>query len=336
MAEPVQTKAPRESGVSATMGASEFAGAPPRRRISAPVLSRVIRILHRHLWTGRLGKSLFNAAGLHVLPANFYSTVPTVDEVLETFEEREETPPYLDPAVFDDAAALAFLDELLPYAAEFDPPVDDPGPSGGAQYHWNNSAFSYSDAIAYYTILRARKPRRVIEVGSGFSTLVAAAALEANGGGELICVEPHPRPFLRGHPAIAELVVSPVQALPASWFDERLDDGDVFFIDSTHTVKIGSDCLHLYLRVLPALRRRVLVHAHDIFLPFGFPPEWALDHHYYWTEQYLLMAFLLGNSSWRYRFGSHHFLRCHPDRIAALMGGRYEAGGSSFWFERID
>jgi len=308
---------------------------PPEKQISATVLSRVVRVLHRYLGGGRVTKSFFNAAGLHVLPANFYSTVPSVDEVNESFEQLGEEVPYLDPEVFDADEMVAFLDQIDRYGAEFDMPKTSPTVPNLGDFYWDNGAFSFSDALAYYSIIRDRKPNRIIEVGCGFSTLVAAEALARNGTGELICVEPYPMPFLRDHPGISELVETPVQSLPPGWFDERLEDGDIFFIDSTHTVKIGSDCLHLYLRVLPALRSKLLVHAHDIFLPFGFPPEWALDLHCYWTEQYLLMAFLVQNPLWKVRFGSYYHHILNPERLDSFMRGKCERGGSSFWFEKI-
>ena len=142
----------------------------------------------------------------------------------------------------------AFLRALLPYADDFAPPQDG-DPEAPTSFFWNNPAFSYSDAMAYYCILRHLRPRRVIEVGSGFSTLVAAQALRDNctraedgdSIGRILCVEPFPMPFLRRIPEISNLREERAQDVPASFFAETLEAGDVLFIDSTHVVKTGSD-----------------------------------------------------------------------------------------------
>ena len=239
----------------------------------------------------------------------------------------------MDAALFDAAHLRDVLDEISRFAGELDAPrQDDPDEPRG--FFWDNGQFGYSDAVAYYALLRSRKPKTVLEVGAGFSTLVASAALEANGSGEIVCVEPYPRPFLEGIPRVREVVQKPVQSLTADWVNSLLQDGDVFFIDSTHTVKIGSDCLHLYLRMLPALKHRLLVHVHDVFLPAGMPTEWARDQHIYWTEQYLLLAYLLDNPKIRVEWGSHYHLLVNDAALRNLMPADILPGGSSFWFER--
>ena len=213
----------------------------------------------------------------------------------------------------------ALLAELQPFADEFAP---DSG-------FWNNSQFTMSDAMAYYCFIRRFRPRTIVEIGSGFSTLVALEATKRNGFGRILCVEPHPRDFLVD--ADVELVRRPVQTV--NDLNEWLSaDGDFLFIDSTHTVKTGSDCLHLYLRLLPKLRRRVLVHAHDIFLPFGLPQEWLLQKQIFWTEQFLLLALLTDNPRAQVLWGSAYLQAFHSDALARFMGGKAMAGGGSFWF----
>ena len=149
-------------------------------------------------------------------------------------------------------------------------------------------------------MIRKTKPETIIEVGSGFSTLVAREALSVNGKGRLICVEPFPRPWLRGMTDV-ELIEAPAQALEAGFYNDRLMDGDMRLIDSTHSVKIGSDCLHFYLRVLPRIDYSIDVHVHDVFLPCGLPKNRAIDNHIYWTEQYLLLAYLIVELTLRFR-----------------------------------
>ncbi len=216
----------------------------------------------------------------------------------------------------------ALLAELQPFADEFTPDAE----------FWNNSQFSFSDAMAYYCFIRKYRPQTIVEIGSGFSTLVALEAVKRNGSGRIVCVEPYPREFLLN--ANVELVQQPAQSITLAQLDAWLSsDGDFLFIDSTHTVKTGSDCLHIYLRLLPKLRRRVLVHAHDIFLPFGMPQEWLLQKQIFWTEQYLLLALLTDNPRARVLFGSEYLRAFHTDALTRWMGGKAAAGGGSFWFE---
>lgn len=188
-------------------------------------------------------------------------------------------------------------------------------------------------SMAYYCVLRHLKPNHVLEVGSGFSTLVALRALEKNGSGKLSCIEPFPRPWLTALQDRLTLHVNLVQSLEADFFNENLRSGDVFFIDSTHTVKAGSDCLHLYLRILPGILSDVTIHVHDILLPFPLDRSQAMKHNY-WTEQYLLYAYLLDNPRTKVLFGSRYHYRLNRPRLDAFMRDRWQSGGGSFWFSQ--
>jgi hypothetical protein len=130
------------------------------------------------------------------------------------------------------------------------------------------------------------------------------------------------------------LIKRRVQDIPPEFFNQNLGDGDVLFIDSTHTVKAGSDCLHLYLRVLPQIEHNIMVHAHDIHLPFPLPPR-EFDRHVYWTEQYLLYAYLLDNPKARVVFGSTYNSKFLAADLTRLMGAKWPPGGGSIWF-RLD
>ena len=277
---------------------------------------------------------LFNAAGIYFLPTGYYNCVPTVDEIEQSFEYRDGGKPYLESGIFDGPRLRAYLEGLLPFAAEFSPPVAG-DPERPAGYFWNNGMFFGADARAYHAIIRSARPRHILEVGGGFSTLIASAALGLNGTGEITCIEPYPRPFLSGLSRVQEVITKPVQEVPVAYFQERLGDGDLLFIDSTHTVKTGSDCLYLYLQVLPKLERRILIHAHDIYLPSAQPKEWQLKRHWFWTEQYLLLAFLLGNPHYQVCFGSHYHRLENPGLLESFAGGKERMEGGSFWFQRV-
>lgn len=161
--------------------------------------------LKRLLWAPAEVRAELQRNGVNVIPANFYSNIPSIEEVRGSFEYSTRQPPYLDSGIFDDDRMLRFLADLVPFTAEFDPPQDgdENAPAG---FFWKNSQFSHSDAMSFYAMVRHLRPRRIVEVGSGFSTLVASAALAKNGSGEIVCIEPYPRPFLTGVPGVAGLI----------------------------------------------------------------------------------------------------------------------------------
>jgi len=152
-----------------------------------------------------------------------------------------------------------------------------------------------------HCVCRRVKPKRIIEIGCGVSTacMMHAVRLNASEGSPecaLTCVDPFPSPALSELQGI-ELVPAMVQTLPLAFFDQ-LQAGDILFIDSTHSVKTGSDVLYLYLEVLPRLKPGVLVHIHDIFLPYLYQRD-VLQHFFDWQETSLLLALLKGNDGLR-------------------------------------
>ena len=208
--------------------------------------------------------------GVNIIPSNFYSNIPSLSEIESSFEYRSDADIY-NAGIFDPQKIRQFvIGTLSRYLHEFCPPLegDEENPSG---YFWKASAFSYADAMAYYCVLRHFKPMNVLEVGSGFSTLVADAALKRNGRGKLTLVEPYPKRFLKELDSVECIIESFAQDIPVPEFVRLVEGSDIWFIDSTHTVKIGSDCLYLYLKIMPEIATDVVVHTHDVFLPFGMP-----------------------------------------------------------------
>ena len=134
----------------------------------------------------------------------------------------------------------------------------------------------------------------VVEVGAGHSTKLASRAIRENGAGRILCIDPHAPQWLGALEGEIEVVAKPVQETPDSVF-LGLEPSDILFIDGSHISKTGSDVNHLFLRILPRLPRGVVVHIHDICLPFEYPKAWSEDVLCYWNEQYVLAA-LLANS----------------------------------------
>jgi hypothetical protein len=178
----------------------------------------------------------------------------------------------------------------------------------------------------------------MVEVGCGWSSLLTARVNREHLDGELhfTCIEPYPPEFLEaGVEGISELIVSPVQEVSLDPF-LALGDGDVLFIDSSHTVKTGGDVPFLFEEVIPRLARGVLVHVHDIALPRDYPPEWVLVGRA-WNEQYLVRAFLAFNSAFQILLGVSWMSVYQPELLTAVLPdypAGYGDGGASLWIQR--
>jgi hypothetical protein len=224
-------------------------------------------------------------------------------------------------------------DVFPPLLIEFAYPTASADPHA---YTVDNPQFQGADARSLFALLRHWRPRRVIEVGSGYSTLLMADVNRRLLGGamEITAIEPYPRDFLHDLPGLAALRIERVQDTPDAVFD-TLADGDVLFIDSSHVLKTGSDLTHLLTRVLPRLSSGVRVHLHDVFLPDEYPPHWVLDLNRSWNEQYALHAVLANGSRYRVLYGTQFALtRLATDAAAAFgsLAGQPYAGGS-FWIQ---
>jgi predicted O-methyltransferase YrrM len=190
------------------------------------------------------------------------------------------------------------------------------------------------DALVAYCMVRHFQPRLIIEVGSGFSSLVLGDAVAKNTDSSLICIEPFPREFLReGFPGLQSLIEQKVQDIDLDFF-AQLESRDILFIDSSHTVKIGGDVNYLFLEVLPRLKPGVIVHVHDIFLPFEYRRDWVLDEFRFWTEQYLLQAFLTFNSEFEVLMANNYLNQYHEEALKAAFPDLSSWGGGSFWMRR--
>ena len=278
-------------------------------------------------------------AGLHILPNYFYSPVPDTRTLPDELWTRQGELPGVD---LREQAQVALLTELAAaYSEEFNALPRHPGPAPGFYLH--NPRFGAVDAEIAYALVRQAKPRQVVEVGSGFSTLLLLEALRANERdghpGRLTACEPYPDGLVRAAAAAdprLELRPVPVQAVPLEVFT-GLGRGDVLFIDSTHVCKIGSDVQYEILEVLPRLRPGVLVHLHDIFLPQEYPKDWVLRLHRFWNEQYLLQAFLAFNHGYEVVWGSSLMHLRHPDLLREAIAS-YDPDSQhpgSFWLRRV-
>lgn len=299
--------------------------------IKSGELSTLKKIAASYIYKGRDALIKLENIGLQMIPFNYYSPIPSVADMEKGWETRSDHP-FFEPEIYDNDAMRSFLEsELMPYAKEFDPDNDGDENNTG-RYFWNNSQFSYSDALSLYCFVRHVKPKRILEIGGGFSTLIIHEAIKKNSWGEIWEVEPYPRPFLEKIDTITRFFRKQVQELSLELFDE-LNPGDMLFIDSTHTVKASSDCTFLYLKILNRLQPDIYIHSHDIFLPDSIPIDWHINHQIYWNEHYLLQALLLDTKKFQVLYGSHYHQIFNKELLERFMQNKFPSGGGSFWYK---
>lgn len=200
------------------------------------------------------------------------------------------------------------------------------------EYSFFNDYYSSPDAEILYAMVRQYQPRRVVEIGSGNSTLLFRRAIaDAALATRLISIDPDPRRDIVKH--ADEVIAQRVEMLdPESTFAE-LAANDILFIDSSHEIKVGNDVLQLFLSVLPNLAPGVLVHIHDIFLPYEYPKNWVVDLRWNWTENYLLQALLQGSDEFEVLWAGYYFQRTLPD-FATHFFNPLGANATSVWLRR--
>ena len=268
---------------------------------------------------------------------HFYSPIVDVEEVTQRQERIWPSDPVVVGIDFNDASHQRILTEIFPrFIGGYDYPELLEESESLASYFTQNSQFGWLDSRALFVLLQEWKPRKLIEVGSGFSSLLVADTNRRflNNACEVTCVEPFPRAFLKnGLPGVSRLLQSKVQEVPLEEF-ARLDAGDILFIDSSHVSKTGSDVNFLFFEVLPRLKSGVIVHVHDIFLPHDYLKDWVLHEARSWNEQYILRAMLTRSSAFEVLFGctyaNHRFPQLVKSALRLPSGQGF--GGGSFWF----
>lgn len=182
------------------------------------------------------------------------------------------------------------------------------------------------DAELLFAMVRHHRPRRVVEIGSGSSSAVIAAALDRNARcdeipSQFISIDPYAVPVLHQQPdplvAFDHLPMPLQEANPTLW--KTLSSGDILFVDSSHVFKRGSDVEYEFLELYPTLAPGVLVHIHDIFFPHDYPLRWNLDRSQFWNEQYHLATVLQNSTRYEVVAGLAAVHDRHPALLASLI-----------------
>jgi hypothetical protein len=289
---------------------------------------------------GNQAHDSFARHGFHLLRKHFYLPIPDETDLKDPMLKDSSDLVGID---MNEDESLAFLRDVYPkYQAEFRQAFPLHRPEGSERFYLVNGGFMAGDANVYYALIRHGRPRRIIEIGGGNSTLLAAAAclrnLEEYGvKPQLTVIEPYPWDVLKkGVPGVDLVLEERIQTVDLKLFTS-LEAGDILFIDSSHVLRPGGDVQREYCEILPRLAPGVLVHIHDISLP---KPYFHLyfQNHLYWNEQYLLQAFLTYNSRYEVVWpGTHMFVK-HAEEVAKAfpeisdMRAQFPlAEPSSFW-----
>lgn len=208
---------------------------------------------------------------------------------------------------------------------------------GNTGFYLNNPNFGPGDSELYYLLIRNLKPKRIIEIGSGFSTMICLEAIKKNREEghpvEIICIEPFEQDWLDANREI-RLIRKPVESLDLDLF-RSLEENDILFIDSSHVIRPGNDVLFEYLHILPVLKKGVLIHIHDIFTPLHYRFDWLKDEYRLWNEQYLLEAFLYYNESFEVMFSLNHLAKSDFESVKAKLPNlKPDSEPSSFWIRK--
>lgn len=281
--------------------------------------------------------SVFKTTPMYVLPGHFYSPIPCIDEVAKDeariFGRFSKDFPGVE---LNEADQLRLLHDFVPFYREM---PFQAYKTEGLRYYFENPAYSYSDGVFLHCMIRHLKPKRVIEVGSGYSSCVTLDTNELflNNSIATTFIEPYPELLLslireEDKPRM-RIVQSRLQDVDLKEF-EALEANDILFIDSTHVSRVFSDVNCVFFEILPRLASGVHIHFHDIFYPFEYPKDW----HYQgraWTELYMLRAFLQYNHAFRVVLMNTFMEHFHEPFFKQEMPLCLRNRGGSIWIRKV-
>lgn len=236
----------------------------------------------------------------YVPPGHFYSPIPNLEDVRKDEKWIFHDPRTIPGVDLNIDGQFQLIDQLKTYYPEMPFPQER---EEGRRFFHNNAAFGGADAVFLYGMIRHLKPRRIIEVGSGYSSCVMLDTNDLFFEGSIACtfIEPNPQLLLslleEEDQEKMEILSMRVQDVSLDRFS-ALQAGDILFVDSSHVSKVGSDVNFIFFHILPVLQSGVHIHFHDIMFPFEYPTDWVYEGRA-WNEVYLLRAFLQYNRAFK-------------------------------------
>jgi hypothetical protein len=275
---------------------------------------------------------LLRSQGLFFPPGHYYSPIVDVEELRRAAPVAEER---LAPIDLGSAQMIERWQSFGPLLRECPFPRTR---NAGFRFYFDNPSYGFMDAGTLYAMLRTYKPKRYVEVGSGFSSACALDTADRFLPDlSMTFIEPYPDLLLslmsENDRRRARIIGKPVQQVDLTMFDE-LEADDFLFIDSTHVAKTGSDVCHELFNVLPRLKRGVFIHFHDIFYPFEYPHAWVFEENRSWNELYILRAFLMHNSAYEFVLFNDYLARAHPEQVERVWPVAMENSGGALWLRK--
>ena len=266
-------------------------------------------------------------------PGGYYSPIPSMDEI-KGYNFNRPLPEVLPGIDLNVNEQLNLLDSFEDFYKEL-PFTEEK--SEGLRYYYKNNFYCYSDAILLYCMIRHLKPKKLIEVGSGFSSSVTLDTNEKFMGNSInfVFIEPYPErleSLLKNDDKVT-IHKKRLQEIPIEIFGE-LKENDILFIDSTHVAKFNSDVNYVFHKILPMLAHGVHIHFHDIFYPFEYPQEWLLNGSA-WNEKYILRAFLEYNNDFKIVLFNTYLESMYEEKIKSRFPLLYKNTGGSIWIKKI-
>ena len=294
------------------------------------LITRILVVIQSH-------PQIADTWGYFIRKIHYYEPLPDFSQIeLKQFSKKTD----FRHINFNWEIQLKYLEKLEKYGQEIQCLSSS---NNDNMFDFYNDTYRELDAAIYYAIIREIKPIKVIEIGSGKSTIIANIGLmknkEEGSKGNLICIEPYPPKYLIDACQLdVEIIQSTLENIDLEFFD-KLQAGDILFIDSTHTVKFNSDCVKEILNILPRLPKGVFVHIHDIFFPYDYPPQWIIEERRAWNEQYLLEAFLAYNSSFEIILANNWLTIDYPEKVAKiwtnLLNSKNTHSAGGFWIRKV-
>ncbi len=198
---------------------------------------------------------------------------------------------------------------------------------------WNNGFLPGLDVIGIYTMMAIHRPSKYIEIGSGNSTKVAyKAKKDLSLESQLISIDPQPRAEIDG--LVDSMIRKPFESIDFDVVDQ-LAEGNILFIDNSHRILPNSDSMVFFMEILPRLKKGVIVHIHDVYIPYDYP-QFMCDRFY--SEQYGLAMFLLANPE-KYKTILPNYFISEDEELSSMLLPIWdhenlkgvERHGGSFW-----
>ncbi len=271
---------------------------------------------------------------------HYYSPVHSIEDLKEykTVAKRSKGKFTKNITGFVEEKMIKELNSLAPYFKDFDYPMND---DGSSRFYTRNVSFPTLDAVTLFSMIRKNKPKRIIEVGSGFTSGLMMGVNEKyfNNEIDITFMEPYPdllyQRMRKEDKSRYGVIPKGVQHVPLEFF-KKLKKDDILFIDSTHVSKFNSDVNYELFDILPELNKGVIIHFHDVFDGFEYPLKWLKDG-WAWNEDYLLRAFLTNNGEYEVLlmndYLSHHHSelleRSYPKKDKNILNG------GSLWLRKV-